>query len=463
MSAAEGEPDGALALSARIAAGALAPAALMDETLGRIEASSLNAVVSLRPRDELMAEAEAAGRAAPRGWLHGIPFAVKDLVATAGIRTTRGSPLHAEDVPEADDLLAARLRAAGAILIGKTNVPEFGLGSNTFNPVFGPTANPYDPARTCGGSSGGAAAALAARLLPLADGSDMMGSLRNPASFCNVYGMRPTAGLVPPGDAADAFAVPLSTLGPMARDPADLAALLHTFSAPDPRWPHVLPRPGARVAPAGPARIGWPGDMGLPFEDGILDACRGALATLGEVVDLSLPVPRDALWDAWTTLRAHAVAAELGPLFDDPVRRDRLKPAARWEVERGRALSVADLAAARALRSGLHAALAPVWDEVDALAMPSAQVLPFDLDTEHPAEVAGTPMDTYHRWMEVVVPASLLGLPAVACPAGFVRGLPVGFQLVGPRGADARLLALAARHHAATRWPQAAPPGRGAA
>jgi amidase len=453
-----GEPDGALALSARIASGDLSPAALMAETLDRIAASHCNAIVSLRPRTELMAEAEAAANAPPRGWLHGLPIAVKDLVATAGLRTTWGSPLHADHVPDADDLLAARLRVAGAILIGKTNTPEFGLGSNTFNPVHGITRNPYDASRTPGGSSGGAAVALAEGLVAVADGSDMMGSLRNPAAFCNVYGMRPTAGLVPADPVNDAFAIPLSTEGPMARDPQDLAALLHTLAGPDPRWPHACPRPPAEIEATGPLRIGWPGSGGLPFEDGILEACETALPALGRVMDIVLPVGREALWDAWTTLRAHAVATKLAPLWADPDRRGRLKSTARWEIERGLALTAAELQAARQIRARLHAELAPVWDRVDALAMPSAQVLPFSVETEYPQAIGGMEMDTYHRWMEVMILSSLLGLPAVACPVGFVRGLPIGLQLIGPRGADGPLLALAARHHAATRWPQIAPP-----
>ena len=426
----------------------------MEETLDRIERSETNAIVSLRERDALMAEAEEKAGAALRGWLHGIPLAVKDLVQTAGIRTTFGSPLFADHVPVQDDLLAARLRAAGAILIGKTNVPEFGLGSNTFNPVHGITRNPYDPTRTPGGSSGGAAVALAERLVPVADGSDMMGSLRNPAAFCNVYGMRPTHGLVPAGPAGDPLLHPLSTDGPMARDPYDLAALLHTLSAPDPAWPLAVPRPAAEIAPM-EGRIGWLGSMGLPFEAGIVETCGAALAPFAvEAVDL--PYPTETLWDAWVALRAYAVAMKQRAAW--PEGRAQMKAPVVWEIETGLALTPTQIQEASEVRVAAMAALAPLWERFDAIAAPSVQVMPFSVETEYPTAIGARAMDTYHRWMEVMVPASLLGLPAVACPAGFVDGLPTGFQLIGPKGSDARLLALAARYHEATRWPQAAPP-----
>ena len=449
-----GEETGAIALSDRIASGAQSVPALMDETLDRIERSETNAIVSLRDRDALMAEAEAAGRDAPEGWLHGIPVAVKDLVQTAGIRTTFGSPLFADHVPAEDDLLAARLRAAGAILIGKTNVPEFGLGSNTFNPVHGITRNPYDRSCTPGGSSGGAAAALAERLVTVADGSDMMGSLRNPAAFCNVYGMRPTHGLVPAGPAGDPLLHPLSTDGPMARDPYDLGALLRTLSEPDPAWPYAVRRPAAEVTPYG-GRIGWLGTMGLSFEEGIVETCEAALAPF-DVEAVALPFPTETLWEAWVTLRAYAVAMKQRAAW--PEGRGRMKAPVVWEIETGLALTPTAIQEASEVRVAALAAIAPLWERFDAIAAPSVQVMPFAVETEYPTEIAGRAMDTYHRWMEVMVLASLLGLPAVACPAGFAGGLPTGFQLIGPKGSDARLLSLAAHYHEATRWPQMAPP-----
>ncbi len=273
----------ALDLSAAMAAGRVSAVEVMAAYLDRIERlnPSLNAIVSLRPRAALEAEARAADAGPRRGWLHGMPFAVKDLVDTAGLRTTYGSPLYADHVPAADELVAARIRAAGAIFIGKTNTPEFGLGSHSYNPVHGVTRNPYDLSRTAGGSSGGAAAGLAARLLPVADGSDTMGSLRNPAAFCNVYGFRPSLGVIPRDPVGDLFLHQISTDGPMARSVRDLAALLGTLAGPDPRDPHALPAmpdiPAALDRPLRDGlRVGWIGSWQgyYPLEPGILELCE---------------------------------------------------------------------------------------------------------------------------------------------------------------------------------------------
>ncbi len=442
---------------------------VMAAFLDRIESRNpaINAIVALRPRADLLAEAEQADRLEPRGWLHGLPLAVKDLAATAGIVTTWGSPLHAGFVPEADDILPARLRAAGAILIGKTNAPEFGLGSHTFNEVYGTTRNPYDPACSAGGSSGGAAAALAARMLPVADGSDMMGSLRNPAAFCNVYGFRPSFGLVPADPDGDVFLHQLATDGPMGRTVEDVARLLETLAGPDPRVPHgILAEPyaeGLDVEMAG-CRIGWLGDWGgaFPTEAGILPACEAALATFHDlgcsVVPVAPPFPADALWESWTTLRSWAVAARLGPLLDAHGR-DRLKPEAVWEVERGLALDAMEVHRASVVRSAWYACLAGLFEHHDALALPAAQVWPFPADRRWPREIAGRAMDTYHRWMEVVVPVSLAGLPCLAVPAGFgAAGLPTGIQVFGPRGADRAILRLGQAYHRATDWPERGAP-----
>lgn len=457
-------------MAAEIAAGRLAPSEVMAAVLDRIDAvnPALNAIVSLRARDALMAEARAADGRQPAGPLHGLPMAVKDLVATAGIPTTLGSPLFADCVPEADDLLAARLKAAGGIAIGKTNVPEFGLGSHSTNPVFGVTRNPYDPSRTAGGSSGGAGAALAARMLPLADGSDMMGSLRNPAGWTNVYSLRPTHGLVPPEPQGELFLHPLSTDGPMARCPRDLALLLSVMAGPDPRVPVMRPVEDYAAALDGGIagwRIGWLGQWGGAWrvEDGILETCEAALGdfeALGATVEpLAPPFSAGALWESWTVLRAFAIAGKLGPHWEDPDRREKLKPAAVWEIEKGRALNGRDIARAGAIRSDWYRRLAALFDDYDALVLPTAQVWPFPTDWDWPKKIAGVTMDTYHRWMEVVVPASLAGVPAVTVPAGFgAAGLPMGLQVFGPRGADARLLRLAEAYHQATDWPARRPP-----
>ncbi len=457
-------------LAAALSRRELSAEELMRATLARIETvnPAVNAIVSLRDPDTLLAEARAADAAPRAGWLHGIPLAVKDLANAAGLPTSEGSPIFAGRVAERDDIAIGRLRAAGALFIGKTNTPEFGLGSHTFNEVFGATRNPYDLSRSAGGSSGGAAAALAARMLAVADGSDMMGSLRNPAAWNNVYGLRPSWGRVPAEPEGDSFLHQLSTLGPMARSPADLAAMLEVMAGPDPRQPHGLPAEPflaeLRGGAAG-ARIAWLGDWGGAFalEPGIARTCEAALAafdSLGAAVEpIAPPFPAEALWESWTTLRSWAVAAGLAPLAERPEARDRLKPEALWEIERGLAFSAMEVHRASVLRSRWFARAAELFAAYDALALPAAQVWPFPAEARWPGEISGRAMDSYHRWMEVVVPASLAGLPALACPAGFgPDGLPTGVQLVGRRGGDGALLRLGQAYHEATRWPDRRPP-----
>ncbi|WP_347310291.1 amidase [Defluviimonas sp. SAOS-178_SWC] len=457
-------------LSDRIAGGAVSVRDVMSAFLDRIEAINpkINAIVSLRPRADLMAEAAAAERSERRGWLHGMPVAVKDLVATKGLRTTYGSPLHADFVPDTDDLVARRLKAAGAILIGKTNTPEWGHGSHSFNPVHGTTLNPYDLGRSAGGSSGGAAAALAARLVPVADGSDMMGSLRNPAAFCNVYGFRPTWGLVPQDAEGDTFLSTLSTEGPMGRSPEDVARLLSVLAGPNAETP--FGRPGEDFAagldqPLRGKRIGWLADWGGAYalEPGIAGLCEAALAvfeTEGAIVEpLAPPFAAEDLWRSWTTLRAMLNAGAKADLASDPAKRAMTKPETLWEIERGLGLSAADVYAASVIRSRWYAAAARLFHRFDALALPAAQVWPFPAEWRWPEAIGGRKMDTYHRWMEVVVPVSLIGLPCLAVPAGFgENGLPMGMQLFGRTGADAAILAMGHAYHRATDWPNRRPP-----
>ncbi|MCB2129702.1 MAG: amidase [Rhodobacteraceae bacterium] len=464
-------------LTAGLRSGRLSAHRLMQATLERIGRvnPAINAVVSLRDADALLSEARAADLVPVdrRGALHGLPVAVKDLVATKGLRTTFGSPLYADHLPDADDLIAARLRGAGAILIGKTNTPEWGHGSHTFNPVHGVTRNPYDPGRSAGGSSGGAAAALAARMVALADGSDMMGSLRNPAAFCNVYGFRPSWGLVPQDAGGEVFLATLSTDGPMARSPGDLALLLDVLAGPNPEVPFCRPVPDLSGLKSGAwddaglkgKRLGWLADWGgaYPMEPGILTQCGTALEvfrSLGATVDdLPPPFPAEALWQSWTTLRAMLNAGSKADLARDPARRALTKPETLWEIERGTGLTAAEVHAASVIRSDWYAAAARLFGDYDALILPAAQVWPFPAEWRWPIEVAGRGMDTYHRWMEVVIPVSLIGLPCLALPAGFgAEGLPTGIQLFGPTGSDAAILGLGAAYHAATDWPGRCPP-----
>lgn len=465
-------------LSRRVAAREIAPSEIMAAYLARIAAVNpgVNALVSLRDPDELMAEARAADNATPAGWLHGLPMAPKDLLATKGLRTTWGSPLFRDHVPVKDDLVADRMRAAGAIFVGKSNSPEWGHGSHTFNTVFGPTRNPYDPARSAGGSSGGAAAALAARLVPVADGSDMMGSLRNPAAFCNVYGFRPSWGLVSGDAEGDTFLATLATEGPMGRTVEDVARLLSVQAGPNPEVPFCLP--GGDFAATLDSelgsnlkgmRIGWLGDWGGAYavEDGILAQCETGLKVLEDlgahVEPLVPPFPAEKLWWAWTTLRAMLSAGRMKASYADPAKRAQLKPETLWEIEQGQKVSVADVYEASVIRSRWYAHAARLFQRYDALVLPTAQVWPFPVEWRWPEQVAGRAMDTYHRWMEIVIPISLIGLPALSVPVGFGAadgpgaGLPMGMQIAGPVGADRRILAIGQHYHRATEWPQRRP------
>ncbi|MFO1282582.1 MAG: amidase [Burkholderiales bacterium] len=437
---------------------------LLRATLDRIAAINPrhNAIVALRDESALLAEADQRdaelARGLRRGWLHGVPQATKDTTATRGLVTTLGSPLLAGFVPAHDELIVARARAAGAVFIGKTNAPEFGLGSHTFNEVYGTTRNAWDRTRTAGGSSGGAAVALATRMLAVADGSDFMGSLRNPAGWNHVLGLRPSQGRVPYGPADDVFVTQLPTCGPMARNALDLARMLDLQAGPDPRAPLAIDTVeafGEAVARATAddargVRIGWLADLGgyLATEPGVLAVCEQALARLaggGAIVEpLAPPFDPARAWATWLVWRQWLVAGRIGALLAKPGARDKVKPEALWEFDSARGLTGADTLRASAERSRFYQAIVAAFDRVDVLALPSAQVWPFDASLRWPREIAGRAMDTYHRWMEVTIYATLAGLPAISVPAGFgPDGLPMGLQLIGrPRG-DRALLVLA--------------------
>ncbi|GJD48395.1 Acylamidase [Methylobacterium crusticola] len=462
-------------LAAAIRARAVSAREVMQAHLDQIARHNpaANAIVSLRDPAILLAEAEAADRAlaadGPRGPLHGLPHAVKDLSATAGIATTQGSPLFRDAVPEADALHVARIRAAGAILIGKTNVPEFGLGSHSYNTVFGTTRNAYAPDRTAGGSSGGAAVALALRMVPLADGSDHGGSLRNPAAFNGVLGLRPSGGRVP-GNTDEVFLPPLGVNGPMARSVADLGLLLSVQAGYDPRTPMAIRQdPAVFAAPqardlAG-LRVGWIGDFGghLPFEPGVLALCEDGLGVLaGEGARIEPVVPDfdpEAIWQAWLVLRHWLAGASLAPLWRDPAKRALLKPEAAWEAEQGMAVSAYAVHAASVTRTAWYQCVRRLFERFDVLALPSAQVFPFDAALTWPRAIAGRTMDTYHRWMEVVVPVTMSGCPAISLPVGLgPAGLPMGMQLVARNHGELELLGIAAAYEAATGFDRVLPP-----
>lgn len=445
---------------------------VMTAYLDRIDERNpaLNAIVSLRDRDSLLAEAaecdDELAHDLSRGWMHGMPQAIKDLAETKGLRTTMGSRLLDRFVPDFDCLMVARMKDAGSIVIGKTNVPEFGLGSHTFNDVFGVTRNAFDLTRSAGGSSGGAAVALATHMLPVADGSDYMGSLRNPAAWNNVYGFRPSQGMVPSWPKRDGYLAQLGTEGPMGRTVLDVAMLLGTqagyhLGAPlslsgrlDEFATVAMARQQLERRHAG-ARVGWLGDLDghLAIEPGILDHCADALVRMesfGCTVDpAALGMPPDRVWDAWLVWRHVLVSANLSPLITDPARRELMKPEALWEVDNGLGITGPQFSRAAVDRTTFFSKITALFDHFDVLAIPSAQVWPFDVAERWPRRINDREMDTYHRWMEVTSYATFAGLPAISVPVGFDgRGLPMGMQLIGPPRGDVELLRLAHAYEA---------------
>lgn len=434
---------------------------VMRATLARIEAvnPTYNAIVTLRDGDDLLHEADerdaqlAAGAAV--GWMHGIPQAIKDVAQTAGIRTTLGSPLLRDHVPVEDALIVQRMKAAGCIVIGKTNTPEFGLGSHTFNEVFGVTRNAYDPSRAAGGSSGGAAVALATRMLAVADGSDFMGSLRNPAAWNNVFGMRPSEGRVPRWPAQDVWVTQLSTEGPMGRTVLDVALLLDVQAGYDARSPLSLSG-GDRYAQslahfdAKGVRIGWLGDLAgyLPLDAGVLDVCEQGLRRLESAGCVVVPLAPDfapqAVWQAWLVWRRWLVGARIAAHLRDPANRALIKPEALWEYDQATSLTGEQVWNASAARTTFYQQMLAMLARCDFLALPAAQVWPFDASLRWPASIDGRQMDTYHRWMEVTIYATFAGLPCISVPVGFGNGgLPMGMQLIGPPRGDLALLQVA--------------------
>ena len=493
---------GADALSRALHARELSCREVMQAYLARIERLNprCNAIVNLAPADDLLAQADGRdrelARGASRGWLHGIPQAIKDAADAEGFPTTHGLVQLAEARPAADGLLASRMKAAGCIVVGKTNVPELTLGSHTFNSLFGATRNAWDERLSAGGSSGGAAVALALRLLPVADGSDFMGSLRNPAAWNNVFGLRPSAGRVPMWPARDVWiGAQLSTEGPMARSVRDLAKLLAVQAGHDPRLPLSLGEaPGMSflddddsatgragetwAAGAGCSsdpglalcglRIGWLGDMGrhLATEPGVLDCCEAALARLQAAGAAVEPTPPgfdpEAVWRAWLVWRHALVMPKVAAALALPGGgRAALKPEALWEHDAAQAIGAADLLRASAERSAFHARMLALFERFDLLALPAVQVWPFPLGERWPREIAGRAMDTYHRWMEATIYATFAGLPAISVPAGFDAAgrLPMGLQLIGPPRGDAALLRAAAAYEPlAADWLARRPP-----
>ena len=419
----------------------------------------VNAIVTLVP-DLAMAAAAKADEMQARGErlgpLHGLPVAHKDLLETRGIRTTFGSPLYRDNVPTEDDLVVERMQRAGAITIGKTNTPEFGSGSQTFNQVFGATRNPYDLTKTCGGSSGGAAVALACGLVPVASGSDTGGSLRNPAAFCNVVGFRPSPGRVPNPKSSFAWWT-LSTSGCLGRSVGDLALALSTIAGPDSRAPLSIDEPGEQFARSlersfAGTRVAWFKDLGgIPFDPrvrSVVDAHRTTFASLGCSVEQAEPdfAPAEV---AFRVLRAWNTANTYGQRFRATP--GAFKDTLAAEIEEGLRLTGGDVARAEAARGQLWRGFQAFLERYEYFVLPTTQVPPFDVETPYPTEIAGTRLHSYIDWMKSCWYISATGNPAASVPAGFTpEGLPVGVQIVGRAGADFSVLQLAHAFEQAT-------------
>ena len=462
----------ALTLCRDLQRGSVSAEQLMAETYRRINAVNpqLNALVNLLPEDEALALARAADAMpiAERGPLHGLPMAPKDAVEVQGFPTTWGFAPWADAVAEADDELARRMRAAGAIFIGRSNMPEFGLGSNTFNSLFGQTLNPYDTSRTPGGSSGGAAVALATQMLPLADGSDMGGSLRNPASFCNVVGLRPSIGRTP-ASRAMGWLARLSTTGPMARTVADTALLFSVQAGAHSHDPLTLAESGetfldALVPPESLQgwRIAYSPDLhGLPVDPevtAVTDACADQLSNMGAAVEHDAP----DLSGAMAVFQAQRAAglATLGDRLDRTVPnwKAHAKETAIWNIEKGQALSAAEILRSELDRTRIYAQIVDFFERYDAFILPAAQVPPFPVELEWVEEINGQRLDTYIDWMTICCAITVTGCPAISVPGGFTpEGLPVGLQIVARPRADLTVLKLAHAFEAATRHYQRVP------
>ena len=459
-------------LAARLRGGEISAEEVTRAFIAQVERvnPAMNAIVTFVP-EQAIAQARALDATPRERWgpLAGLPIACKDLIPTKGIRTTQGSPIFAHNVPTEDHVMVERLRGAGAILVGKTNTPEFGAGSQTFNAVFGATRNPFDPDRTCGGSSGGAAVAVACGMLPFADGSDFGASLRNPGNFCNVVGFRPTPGRVPTYPAADVWST-WSVLGPLARSVQDAALLLSAIAGPDLRSPITIDEPGdvfrrPLQRDVRGLRIAWSRDLGgLPVDARVvkvLEAQREVFASLGCVIEDAEPDLAGAD-EAFHVLRAVSFADRFAPLLEK--HRGELKDTVLWNVEEGLRLSGPQVGRAIALRSAVYTRMRKFMERHDFLVLPVNQVVPFPLEDEYPREIAGVKQDNYLDWMRTCSRITATSHPAISVPAGFTDdspALPVGIQIVGRHRDDFGVLQLAHAFEQATRVGQRRPPGLG--
>ncbi|MFT5693824.1 MAG: amidase [Oceanicoccus sp.] len=459
----------AIELSNAIANREISCLELMQDTVNRIEAlnPTYNAIVAMADVDELYKQAEVAdialGKGEYWGWMHGMPHAVKDLANLKGFINSFGSPLFKNNIATQDQIFVERIRRQGAIFVGKTNVPEFGLGSQSYNPVYGYTKNAFNPLLCAGGSSGGAAVALATGLLPVADGSDMMGSLRNPAAFNNIVGFRPSLGRIP-ASKNDLFFDQLATDGPMGRTVSDVIQLFNTMSGTDGRAPLSMRHAGDQSDMPikhnlTETKVGWLGSYAgyLPMQDGVIAHCESALTKLNlagaQLSDAKIVFSMDSLWECWLTLRHWLIANDKRNLYLDSANRRAMKPELVWEIESGLNISGTDLFNASIVRSDWYRTIHSAFQQWDILALPAAQVYPFPVDQHWPSSIANRDMDTYHRWMEVTIGGTLCGCPVISLPAGFDSlGRPMGIQFMANMGDDRKLFEFALAYEEVNPW-----------
>jgi len=433
---------------------------LVDFYLDRVEKfnGTLNAIINLKDFDEIRDIAKLKDKGLESNLpLNGIPFAIKDVFDVIGFPTSEGLKINKNNLPKRNSIFVNRLQKNGAIIIGKTNTSELAIGSHTVNKIFGPTANPYNPSLSAGGSSGGAATAVSMNLVPCSDGSDMMGSCRNPAAFTNLYGYRPTPGIIPElREKSDVRKMPIfSTTGVISRTPKDLCYYMNCVAGKDQNDESsietnysFLEINNLKITEI--FQIGWLNDLceKYDFENGILSMCHKALKDISQIdKNIRVEINNDdlsteLLWKNWTTIRSKIIYDDLSESFGDKI--EQLSEPAKWEYKNGININNDMLRESLIWVENAQTLTSKLFNQYDLLAVPSAQVFPFNKELFSPESISGNKVDTYHRWMEITVFASLFQLPSISIPVGLNKNnLPMGMQLIAPYNEDAKLLSFA--------------------